>query len=126
MVKKRKANWEEEFDNEKNIYKARAPLQETAVPEFYGEAKCVDGVKGASSRALVLSNVDSIQLNQVPRLNTGNLKDMLSSCLAALARLKVGHGDPKLDNFLLVGGRVMAIDFDSAYMMNEEDPDREV
>lgn len=50
---------------------------------------------------------------------------MLSQSIRAIAGLKVGYGDPKLDNFLLVGDKIMVIDFDSAFTMDKGDPDTE-
>lgn len=125
-MKKQKSNWDEEFDNEKGIYRTLAPIQGIVVPLLYGEAKCLDDVsEGPPSRALILSNMGGTQLNMVPGLNKAHVENMLTNCLRALTHLGVGHGDPKLDNLLLVEDHVVAIDFDSAYMLGNEDPDQE-
>lgn len=50
---------------------------------------------------------------------------MLFRSLRQIARLKAGQGNPILDNFLPVGHRIMVVDFDSAYIMDREGPDRE-
>lgn len=94
------------------------------MPRCYGEAACPK-TEEASTRALILSDIGGVQSNEAPRLEATHLESMLSQSLRAITHLKFGHGDPKLDNFLLVGDRIMVIDFDSAFIMDHEDPDTE-
>ncbi len=51
VVKKLKAGWDDEFQNEQNMYKKLAPLQGRVIPIFYGVAQC------EGTRALILSEV---------------------------------------------------------------------
>jgi len=51
------------------------------------------------------------------------LEAMLSEPFRALAELKVSHDDYKLDNYRLVGDKIIIIDFDSSYIFETEDPD---
>lgn len=49
---------------------------------------------------------------------------MLVEALRALTSPGVTHDDAKLDNYRLVGERIMVIDFDSSYIMTtDEDPE---
>jgi predicted Ser/Thr protein kinase len=47
---------------------------------------------------------------------------MLLESLQALTNLGVAHDDSKLDNYLIVGDRIMVIDFDSSYFMKNGEP----
>jgi hypothetical protein len=78
------------------------------------------------SRALVLSDVGGIDLDDeaASTLPIPELEAMLTTSLRAIADLGVGHDDPKLDNFRLVGDKIMVIDFDSSDTF--EDVDAEV
>lgn len=47
---------------------------------------------------------------------------MLEEPFRALAELEVAHDDFKLDNYCLVGHKIIVIDFDSSYVFETEDP----
>lgn len=127
MLKRQKAGWDDEFDNEKAIYQRLAPVQGTVVPVCYGEASCpaTDNDTDTRPRALVLSDVGGIGLNEdaAGGLDTDHVEAMLLEALRTLTYLGVTHDDSKLDNFRLVGDRdrVMVIDFDSSYIMGPGD-----
>ncbi|KAK4155047.1 hypothetical protein C8A00DRAFT_32132 [Chaetomidium leptoderma] len=96
VLKRQKAGWDEEFDNERAVYQQRL-----------GPAECpVTAATGP--RALVLSDIGGIGLHW-----------------RALTNLGVTHDDSKLDNFRLVADRtrIMVIDFDSSYVMTTDDPE---
>ena len=128
-MKREKADWAEEFDNEKAIYQVLTPVQGIFVPKFYGEVKCPKA-SGIGTRALILSYVDGFPLSDednAGHLELDHLEDMLWESTAALYDLKVGHGDARLDNCILAGDRIVFVDFDIAYISEEdtEEEDRE-
>jgi hypothetical protein len=125
VLKRQKVGWDEEFDNEKAIYQRLSPLQGTVVPVCYGEAVC-PATETTTSRALVLSDVGGIGLYEdaAGGMETEHVEAMLVESLQALANLGVAHDDSKLDNYRLVGDKIIAIDFDSSYIMDrDEDPE---
>ncbi|KAG7286747.1 hypothetical protein NEMBOFW57_009061 [Staphylotrichum longicolle] len=117
VLKRQKINWDEEFDNEKHIYATLAPLQGKVIPICYGEAQCAaTGTTG--TRALVLSDVGGVCLSEdaAKGFDVAQLEAMLEEFFRALAELKVAHDDFKLDNYRLVGDKIIVIDFDSSYV----------
>lgn len=124
VLKRQKKDWDDEFDNEKAIYQTLAPVQGKAVPVCYGEAECTE-TETTGKRALVLSDIGGVSLHEddARGLDVAELEGMLSEPFRALAVLKVSHDDYKLDNYRLVGGKIMIIDFDSSYIFETDDPD---
>jgi RIO-like serine/threonine protein kinase len=127
VLKRQKAGWEDEFDNEKAIYQRLASVQGTVVPVCYGEASC-PATEETGPRALVLSDIGGIGLYEdaAGGLDTEHVEAMLLEALRALTNLGIAHDDSKLDNFRLVGDRdkIMVIDFDSSYIMaGSDDPE---
>ena len=122
VLKRQKAGWDEEFDNEKTIYQRLSPLQGTVVSVCYGEAVC-PATETTTSRALVLSDVGGIGLYEdaAGGMETEHVEVMLVESLQALANLGVAHDDSKLDNYRLIGDKIIAIDFDSSYIMDKDD-----
>lgn len=118
-MKREKVNWTEEFDNEKEMYRALAPIQGVFVPKYYGEVEC-PRTETTGSRALILSDIGGIPLQDeaAGSLEYEQLSDMLWRSLRAVAELGVEHDDVKLDNYVLVGDTIMLIDFDSSYMFD--------
>lgn len=121
VLKRQKIGWEEEFDKEIAIYRRLAPVQGTIVPVFYGEAVC-PATDTTGTRALVLSDIGGVDLNEASGLETSRVNSMLMDSLLALANLGVSHDDSKLDNYRFVGDRIMVIDFDSSYFIEDDDP----
>lgn len=121
VLKRQKIGWEEEFDNEIAIYRRLAPVQGTIVPVCYGEAVC-SATDTTGTRALVLSDIGGVDLNEAGGLGTYRVKSMLTDSLLALANLGVSHDDSKLDNYRFVGDRIMVVDFDSSYIIENDDP----
>ncbi|KAK4107444.1 hypothetical protein N656DRAFT_785218 [Canariomyces notabilis] len=108
ILKKRKADWEEEFEKEKQAYDVLKPIQGTIIPHFYGEA-VYDG-----SPTLVLSFIVGKTLFELWRdLPENDLRQRLEEALSALTSYGVHYTDMKLDNFLMVNdGRVMVVDLE--------------
>jgi hypothetical protein len=124
VLKRQKKGWDEEFDNEKAIYKTLTPVQGSAVPICYGEAACAE-TETTGTRALVLSDIGGVSLHEdaARGLEVAQLEKMLSEPFRALASLKVAHDDYKLDNYRLVENKIIVIDFDSSYIFETEDPE---
>ncbi|KXX77344.1 hypothetical protein MMYC01_205568 [Madurella mycetomatis] len=124
VLKRQKKDWDDEFDNEKAIYQTLAPVQGKAVPVCYGEVECTE-TETTGKRALVLSDIGGVSLHEddARGLEVAELEGMLSKPFRALAELKVSHDDYKLDNYRLVGDKIMIIDFDSSYIFETEEPD---
>jgi RIO-like serine/threonine protein kinase len=127
VLKRQKAAWDEEFENEKAIYERLASVQGTIVPVCYGEATC-PATDATGPRALVLSDIGGIGLYEdaAGGLDTEHVEGMLLQALRELTHLGVVHDDSKLDNFRLVGDRerIMVIDFDSSHIIEPtEDPE---
>lgn len=108
ILKKRKADWEEEFENEKQAYDVLEPIQGTIIPHFYGEAVY------DRSPTLVLSFTDGKTLVDLwHSLSEDYLQQRLEEALRALTSYGVHYTDTKLDNFLMLdGGRLMVIDLE--------------
>ncbi|KAK1749606.1 hypothetical protein QBC47DRAFT_354831 [Echria macrotheca] len=122
VLKRKKKGWDAEFENEKAIYQQLVPLQGTVVPICYGEADC-PATESTETRALVLSDIGGIGLYEdaASGLDTEHVESMLLQSLRALASLGVIHDDSKLDNYRIVGDRIMVIDFDSSYITESGD-----
>jgi len=114
-MRREKINWAEGFDAEKEIYQRLALIQGIYVPKCYGEVEC-QKTKTNGGRALILSDVGGIQLNDeaAGRLELDQLEDMLWPAIRAVTKLGVSHDDIKLDNYMLVGDKIVVIDFDSS------------
>ncbi|GAB1313904.1 Protein kinase domain-containing protein [Madurella fahalii] len=124
VLKRQKEGWDEEFENEKAVYQRLAPLPGTVIPNYYGEVEC-PATAYTAGRALVLSDVGGIGLYEdaASGLDTEHVENMLLESLRPLASLGVAHDDSKLDNYRLVGDRIMVIDFDSSYILEDGDPE---
>ena len=124
VLKRQKEGWEDEFDNEKSIYEALTPIQGKVVPVCYGEAECPE-TDMTGTRALVLSDVGGVSLHEdgAAGLTVQQVEAMLSESFSGLSNLQVSHDDFKLDNYRLVGDKIIIIDFDSSYGFETEDPE---
>lgn len=106
---------EEEFENEKAMYRRLKSAQGRIVPEFYGEAKC------EGKRALVVSLLPGVTLrNQTkPRLSVEEFTERITVLIRDMERYSLIHTDTKLSNIMLVDGRIMFIDLE---WVEEPDP----
>ncbi|UPL02841.1 hypothetical protein LCI18_013775 [Fusarium solani-melongenae] len=102
VLKKEKPNWEEEYDNENAMYKQLHSLQGRTIPRFYGEA-VVDG-----ARAMVLSRIEGIYPFEqpIPPLPADDFMKLGEEALSEINAFGLSYDDIKLDNFLLVQGRI--------------------
>ncbi|APA08601.1 hypothetical protein sscle_04g033710 [Sclerotinia sclerotiorum 1980 UF-70] len=113
ILKKRKLDWDDEFETEKRIYHHLKPLQGTFIPKFYGEA-IYDG-----SPALVLSKICGQRLHDIdfdtrPEADDPIFEAKVEEAFKALTEYGVIHGDSELHNIFEVEDRVMIIDFEQA------------
>jgi hypothetical protein len=120
VMKREKLGWSEEYDNEKSIHRLLTPIQGAVVPRLYGEVMCPP-TRRAGTRALIISDVGGVPLCRSPGLDVQQLEAMLCQAFQALAVLKVDHEDYKMDNYHVVGDKIMVIDFDTATTMNRPD-----
>ncbi|RMJ18927.1 hypothetical protein CDV36_001330 [Fusarium kuroshium] len=94
VIKKLKPGWSDEFKNEK-IH---------------------------NTRALILSEVNGVEAcnQKFPCLEPSEFQRRIEEAFAELAKFGLAYGDIKLDNFLLVGDRVVIVDLESVW---EDTPD---
>jgi tRNA A-37 threonylcarbamoyl transferase component Bud32 len=119
IVKKKKIGWDEEFENEKRMYGKLEALQGHRIPMFYGEGIC-DG-----TRAYILSNIGGKDLIDSAGLNQDYLRTLLKEAFKDMHNLGVTHDDNKLDNYFLVGGKIMFVDLeDCRDLETEEETER--
>ncbi|KAK3933947.1 hypothetical protein QBC46DRAFT_368500 [Diplogelasinospora grovesii] len=119
ILKKRKKDREEEFENETRMYARLRELQGTVIPVCYGLVVCCE----QQVPALVLSDIGGHELYQpeAGAIPNDRLAKLLRDAFKALARYGVGHGDLKLDNLHLIrdnGLRVMVVDLESVEDIN--------
>lgn len=86
--------------------------------------RALPATEAAGTRALVLSDVGGIGLYEdaAGGRQTEDIEGMLLHSLRTLTKLGVTHDDSKLDNYRIVGDRIMVLDFDSSYILKDEDP----
>lgn len=121
ILKKRKENWDEEFENETRMYTRLRKLQGTVIPVCYGLVVVSCGNQQPEPvPALVLSDIGGYELYrpEAGGIPNDQLAGLLQDGFEALARCGVGHGDLKLDNLHLVrddsnGLRIMVVDLES-------------
>ncbi|EJT82369.1 hypothetical protein GGTG_02342 [Gaeumannomyces tritici R3-111a-1] len=120
VLKKLKADWDEEFDKEIATYQRLEELQGRVVPILYGEGRC-DG-----TRCLLLSEVDGVRADQQkkPPIPLDEYKWRVEAALRELYQFDVFPTDEKLANTILTpdGGLVFV---DLEHTGEREDPDLE-
>ncbi len=109
VVKKLKPGWDDEFQNEQDMYKKLEPLQGRVIPIFYGEARC------EGTRALILSKVPGVNsINQGPRpLDWEQYARRLRVACGELARYGVVLDDYNITNIMVVDDAVMLVDLEN-------------
>lgn len=130
VLKRAKREWDsDQFGTERDIYKVLTPLQGTVVPKCYGQVECRK-TNTTTTWALILSHVDGVSLHLSPELarDKDKLEAMLFEAYRSINRLRVRHQDRNPSNFIIVGDKIVVIDFDNAYivegpMEGHEDPD---
>lgn len=119
VVKKRKPDWNEEFENERNMYQRLKSLQGSVIPRFYGDAIC------EGSPALILSEVVGVLPFQqkLPPLPREEFQKRVESALEELRKFGLSYDDVKLDNMLLVEKQLVFVDLESVSESSPEDSD---
>ncbi|POR37630.1 Lipopolysaccharide core heptose(II) kinase RfaY [Tolypocladium paradoxum] len=110
ILKSEKEKNKELFDTEVQAYKQLAALQGVVVPRCYGSV----AYKGL--RSLLLQDIAGVSLAEPAGLTLSlpELSILLQECHRELHSHDVHQDDPQLGNFLLVGGKLVAIDFEMA------------
>ncbi|KAK1763567.1 hypothetical protein QBC33DRAFT_549340 [Phialemonium atrogriseum] len=92
------------------MYGRLRAFQGVVIPVYFGEAQ-YDG-----ALALLLSDIGGFPLchPQAASMKEGDLLRMLHDPFGALATLSIIHDDAKLDNYHLVGNKIMIVDLESA------------
>jgi len=108
VLKTQKKGWEDEFEVEKATYAKLKPLQGIVIPKLYGQ------VSYDKTRSLLLSDVGGVNLSTPAGslLELSEFRRLLRQALTAIAQFGVEHGDQKLDNYHLVDGKIMVVDFE--------------
>lgn len=103
-----KVDWDEEFKAEKATYKDLKDLQGVLIPKYYGE------LSHNGTRACLLSDIGGACMATPAGavLTMADFKDMMTGTLTALVEFGMLPDDTKLDNFHLVGDKVMAVDLE--------------
>ncbi|RTE80464.1 hypothetical protein BHE90_005072 [Fusarium euwallaceae] len=116
VIKKLKPDWSDEFKNEKSMYERLLSLQGSLIPTCFGETTV------HNTRALILSEVNGVEAcnQEFPCLEPSEFQRRIEEAFAELAKFGLAYGDIKLDNFLLVGDRVVIVDLESVW---EDTPD---
>lgn len=117
ILKTLKSNWDEEFANEKAMYMRLKSLQGHIIPRFLGDAEF------NNSPSIVLSYIDGMpSYRQCPTpLPAEEFERQIEAILWSLTRFGVIYDDPKLDNFLVVNGKVIVVDLESVCEEDEQD-----
>lgn len=111
VLKTRKKGWDEEFETEKQMYARMRALQGHGIPILYGEAA------HEGDPALVLSDVGGVPLyhDACLELDVYDVTKLLEDALRPIIAFGVEYADAKLDNFRLVGDRIVVLDFEQVY-----------
>lgn len=117
VLKTRKFDWDDEFINEKVMYKRLKLLQGRIMPCFLGDAEF------NNEPSIVLSRLEGMPLyKQGPTaLPAEDFERQLEVNFRAFTKFGVIYDDPKLNNFLVVKGNVMVVDLESVCEEDEQD-----
>jgi hypothetical protein len=108
VLKKQKDGWDEEFETEKATYAKLAPLQDVVIPRCFGQ------LRYEGTRALLLSDIGGVCL-ATPEgglLDLGDFRRMMRQALDAFLPFGILQDDSKLDNYHLVGDKIMVVDLE--------------
>ncbi|KAK4098394.1 hypothetical protein N658DRAFT_488457 [Parathielavia hyrcaniae] len=97
ILKQQKEGWDDEFEAESVV-----------IPRYLGE------VTYQSKRAILLSDIGGAAM-ATPEgllLEMPDLRRMMQQAVGAIGRLGRVHDDPKLDNYHVVGDRIMIVDLE--------------
>lgn len=117
ILKMLKPDWDDEFSNEKEMYKRLEPLQGRIIPSFLGDAT----YRGRPS--ILVSYIEGILPYEQDINSPMTMEEFRSKVEVSLRELKffgVSYSDMKLGNFIICGDRIVVIDMES---VNEEKED---
>ncbi|KAH6603158.1 hypothetical protein Trco_007933 [Trichoderma cornu-damae] len=109
VLKSQKPDWEEEFDNELASYQSLQSLQGTVIPRHFGV------VQFAGVRSHLMADVGGVCIpytTETAEEAYAIVRKLLHESLAALASRGFVQDDVKLDNFHIVGSRVVVVDLE--------------
>ncbi|KAK1240418.1 hypothetical protein MKX07_004446 [Trichoderma sp. CBMAI-0711] len=109
VLKSQKPDWEEEFDNELANYRSLQSLQGTVIPRHFGVVQ-FDGV-----RSHLMADVGGVCIpytTETAEEAYAYIRKRLHESLTALASRGFVQDDVKLDNFHVVGNRVVVVDLE--------------
>lgn len=117
-MKTQKPGWEREFEEERVAYTRLESLQGVYVPRYIGI------VRNGDRPAHILSDIggNSLATPAGAVLEPEDFDRLISETLNALGSCLVLHGDLKMDNYHLVGNKIMAVDLESSGMNFKEVP----
>jgi len=126
ILKERNPQNADGYENEIDTYRHLRSLQGTHIPRLFGEvavsypqAQRRYQISKRPTPAILLENVKGVSLQSLPTEELGNpcLLKELQGIYDLLTKEGVVHGDPRLHNFLCVGKRIVAIDFEFSYYL---------
>ncbi|KAL7919519.1 hypothetical protein ACQKWADRAFT_191914 [Trichoderma austrokoningii] len=109
VLKTQKQNWENEFHAERRFYKALARLQGSYIPRYLGAAE-FNGIKSH-----VLSDVGGICMADIDEDDVAiapAIERLFRQTITVVAVLGHYQNDMRLDNFHLVGNRIVIVDLE--------------
>ncbi|KAL7967221.1 hypothetical protein HDV63DRAFT_382794 [Trichoderma sp. SZMC 28014] len=109
VLKTQKENWVNEFHAEIKYYEALEPLQGTYIPKYLGLGE-FNGIKSH-----VLSDVGGICMADLDEDNEAiapAIKQLFRHTISTVAAMGYYQNDMRLDNFHLVGGRIVIVDLE--------------
>ncbi|KAI8675234.1 hypothetical protein NCS57_00423700 [Fusarium keratoplasticum] len=108
---------DELMDTEIRAYKQLKPVQGVVVPVYYGEVRC------NGFRSIIVQDVGGASLREPEGilLEFDEFARLLEECYVALISFSVNLEDSQLGNFILVDGKVMAVDLEMVSFYRTED-----
>lgn len=109
VLKTQKPNWENEFHAEIKFYRALEPLQGTYIPQYLGATE-LNGV-----RSHVLSDVGGICMSDIDEDDESIapvVEKLFRHTISTVAALGHYQNDMRLDNFHLVGDKIVIVDLE--------------
>ncbi|KAL2179613.1 uncharacterized protein P884DRAFT_268013 [Thermothelomyces heterothallicus CBS 202.75] len=119
-LKERNPQKADSYENEIATYKHLRHLQGHCIPRMFGEVASYDHeqtkyqISKRPIPSILLEKVEGESLHNLPAEELGNprLLEELQDMYNLLTENGVVHGDPQLHNFLRVGEKIVAIDFE--------------
>lgn len=108
MLKVCKDGWDQEFEIEKSAYNTWKSLQGIRILRYFGELK----YKG--TKAILLSNIGGACVGEPvgALLDKEEFRRLIKDTLSDLAQFGALPDDTRLENFHIVGDKMMAVDFE--------------